>query len=85
MSENKDLLLEIKDLTIHYVTESGRVHAVEGLNLQLAKGETLGFVGETGALATAFLSGHVVPRSVVPSSSNQSTTASVAEISSKIA
>ena len=49
MSENKDLLLEIKDLTIHYVTESGRVHAVEGLNLQLAKGETLGFVGETGA------------------------------------
>lgn len=49
MSENKDLLLEIKDLTIHYVTESGTVHAVEGLNLQLAKGETLGFVGETGA------------------------------------
>ena len=49
MSENKDLLLEIKDLTIHYVTESGRVHAVEGLNLKLAPGETLGFVGETGA------------------------------------
>ena len=49
MSENKDLLLEIKDLTIHYVTESGRVHAVEGLNLSLAPGETLGFVGETGA------------------------------------
>ena len=49
MSENKDLLLEIKDLTIHYVTESGRVHAVEGLNLELAPGETLGFVGETGA------------------------------------
>ncbi|MGI6074959.1 MAG: ABC transporter ATP-binding protein [Pyramidobacter sp.] len=49
MSEKKDLLLEIKDLTIHYVTESGTVHAVEGLNLELAKGETLGFVGETGA------------------------------------
>ena len=49
MSENKDLLLEIKDLTIHYVTESGRVHAVESLNLKLAPGETLGFVGETGA------------------------------------
>jgi len=49
MSENKNLLLEIKDLTIHYVTESGRVHAVEGLNLELAPGETLGFVGETGA------------------------------------
>ena len=42
-------LLEIKDLSIHYVTESGTVHAVEGLNLQLGVGETLGFVGETGA------------------------------------
>lgn len=49
MSDRKDLLLEIKDLTIHYVTEAGTVHAVEGLNLELAKGETLGFVGETGA------------------------------------
>lgn len=49
MSDKTDMLLEIKDLTIHYVTESGTVHAVEGLNLELAKGETLGFVGETGA------------------------------------
>ena len=49
MSDNHELLLQIKDLTIHYVTESGRVHAVEGLNLELARGETLGFVGETGA------------------------------------
>ncbi|MDY3868317.1 MAG: ABC transporter ATP-binding protein [Pyramidobacter sp.] len=45
----KDTLLQIKDLTIHYVTESGTVHAVEGLNLELGYGETLGFVGETGA------------------------------------
>ena len=44
-----DLLLEVKDLTIQYVTDSGTVHAVEGLNLQLGRGETLGFVGETGA------------------------------------
>ncbi|EHM13331.1 oligopeptide/dipeptide ABC transporter, ATP-binding protein [Jonquetella anthropi DSM 22815] len=42
-------LLDIRDLTIHYITESGDVHAVEGLNLQLGHGETLGFVGETGA------------------------------------
>ena len=49
-TENKaDLLLEVKDLTIQYVTDSGTVHAVEGLNLQLGRGETLGFVGETGA------------------------------------
>lgn len=45
----KDLLLEVRDLTIQYVTDSGTVHAVEGLNLRLGRGETLGFVGETGA------------------------------------
>ncbi|MDR2523443.1 MAG: ABC transporter ATP-binding protein [Synergistaceae bacterium] len=43
------LLLEVKDLTIHYVTDDGTVHAVENLNLSLGRGETLGFVGETGA------------------------------------
>ena len=49
-NKNKeDLLLEVRDLTIQYVTDSGTVHAVEGLNLQLGRGETLGFVGETGA------------------------------------
>ena len=51
MNDNakNDLLLEIKDLTIHYVTDNGTVHAVENLNLRLGHGETLGFVGETGA------------------------------------
>ena len=44
-----DTMLDIKDLTIHYEVESGTVHAVEGLNLTLGRGESLGFVGETGA------------------------------------
>jgi peptide/nickel transport system ATP-binding protein len=44
-----DLLLDIQGLTIHYVTDSGTVHAVENLNLRVGRGETLGFVGETGA------------------------------------
>ena len=48
-TNRKDLLLDVRDLTIQYVTDSGTVHAVEGLNLQLGRGETLGFVGETGA------------------------------------
>ena len=47
--DGKKLLLDIQDLTIHYVTEGGTVHAVEHLNLSLAPGENLGFVGETGA------------------------------------
>ncbi|KYZ78050.1 dipeptide/oligopeptide/nickel ABC transporter ATP-binding protein [Anaerosporomusa subterranea] len=46
---NETPLLEIKDLTIHYVTHEGTVRAVEDLNLSLGHGETLGFVGETGA------------------------------------
>jgi len=42
-------LLEIKDLSIHYITEDGTVKAVDGMNLEVGKGETLGLVGETGA------------------------------------
>jgi peptide/nickel transport system ATP-binding protein len=49
MDVKNDLLLDIQDLTIQYVTDNGTVHAVGNLNLQLGHGETLGFVGETGA------------------------------------
>ena len=48
----RDLMLDVRDLTIHYETDSGVVHAVEGLNLQLGRGESLGFVGETDANKT---------------------------------
>ena len=42
-------LLEIKDLTIQYVTEDEVVSAVNGLEIELEEGETIGLVGETGA------------------------------------
>ena len=42
-------LLEIKDLTIHYITDDGTVKAVNGIDLTLDEGDTLGLVGETGA------------------------------------
>ncbi|HAS73968.1 MAG TPA: dipeptide/oligopeptide/nickel ABC transporter ATP-binding protein [Clostridiales bacterium UBA8960] len=45
----KDMLLEIKDLAIHYITVDGTVKAVQDMNLEIAEGETLGLVGETGA------------------------------------
>jgi len=45
--ENK--LLDIKKLKVTYRSDNGPVHAVENLNLELGYGETLGFVGETGA------------------------------------
>ena len=49
MDNEKKNLLEIRDLTVEYHTNGGVVHAVNGLNLEVAPKETLGFVGETGA------------------------------------
>ena len=46
MSEN---LLEIKDLEVQYVVEKDTVHAVNGIDLELERGQILGLVGETGA------------------------------------
>ena len=42
-------LLEIKDLEIRFNTDTGVVHAVNGVSLTVEEGETLGLVGETGA------------------------------------
>jgi len=42
-------LLAIKDLVIKFHTDDGVVNAVNGLDLKLSAGETLGLVGETGA------------------------------------
>ena len=57
MAENKkDLILDIKDLVIHYETDDGTVEAVNGLDIQLEYGKTLGLVGETGSGKTTALS-----------------------------
>lgn len=48
MSEN-ETLIEVKDLTVHYVLHSGKSEAVNHISLAMKKGETLGLVGETGA------------------------------------
>jgi len=46
MSDN---ILEIRNLVVHYVTESATVRAVNDISLSLQRGESLGLVGETGA------------------------------------
>lgn len=42
-------LLDIRNLAIHFHTETGVVEAVKGINLTLEKGETLAIVGESGS------------------------------------
>jgi len=44
-----DILLNIKGLRTHFYTEGGVVKAVDGVDLELKKGETLGIVGESGS------------------------------------
>jgi oligopeptide/dipeptide ABC transporter ATP-binding protein len=45
----RDVLLEIRDLRTHFYTEDGVVKAINGVNLEIARGETLGLVGESGS------------------------------------
>jgi len=52
-SENEEIVLEVKDLVVHYVLETETVEAVNGINLTIKKGQTLGLVGETGAGKTS--------------------------------
>jgi peptide/nickel transport system ATP-binding protein len=42
-------LLEIKNLSVHYITADITVKAVNNISLTINKGESLGLVGETGA------------------------------------
>ena len=48
-SDRSDKLLEIKDLHVQYNTDDAVVHALNGLDLTVRRGEKLGLVGETGA------------------------------------
>jgi len=41
-------LIEVKDLKKYFKTHKGNLHAVDGVSFAIAKGETLGVVGESG-------------------------------------
>ncbi len=42
-------LLEVRDLTVEFMTRRGIVQAVQHVNVSVAKGETVGIVGESGS------------------------------------
>ncbi|MCQ2565635.1 MAG: ABC transporter ATP-binding protein [Clostridia bacterium] len=44
-----DKVLDVKNLAVRFETEDGVVRAVNGLDLELGKGRSIGLVGETGA------------------------------------
>jgi len=43
-----DRLLDVKGLKTHFFTDEGVVRAVDGVDLYINRGETLGVVGESG-------------------------------------
>jgi peptide/nickel transport system ATP-binding protein len=42
-------LIEVKGLKVQFATEDGIVHAVDGVDFELSRGQVLGIVGESGS------------------------------------
>jgi peptide/nickel transport system ATP-binding protein len=46
--QSAEKLIEVKDLKIEFDVRAGKVKAVDGLNMEIYRGQTLGVIGESG-------------------------------------
>ena len=48
MNARKDIVLDVENLTVDIPVSAGLLHPVRGLTFNVARGETLCIVGESG-------------------------------------
>lgn len=46
---NSDVLLDVRDLQVHFDVRRGTVRALEGVNFSIRRGSTMGIIGESGS------------------------------------
>ncbi|HAH62390.1 MAG TPA: peptide ABC transporter ATP-binding protein, partial [Treponema sp.] len=72
MSDTKETVLNVQDLSISFRTAAGVVNAIRGVNFELKRGETVAIVGESGSgksVTTKAVMGILAKNAVVNSGS----------------
>ena len=49
VSQGTDTLLDVRDLSVDFLTVRGKVHALRNVNVRVPKGKVVGIVGESGS------------------------------------
>jgi oligopeptide/dipeptide ABC transporter ATP-binding protein len=49
MTDQRDVLIEVEDLRVHFYLQEGKVRAVDGVSFAIRQQKTLGVIGESGS------------------------------------